>query len=63
MTDKGFCSKLDGICMICKADYTVGDLLATTPAQYHISKPDGRVLRLGHLSCVLKARAEIGRVA
>jgi hypothetical protein len=61
--DKGFRSKFDGIGMICKADYTVRDLLATAPPQYHIHKPDGRVLRLGHLSCVLKARAEIGRVA
>jgi hypothetical protein len=37
--DKGFVSKYDGICMVCKAYYHTGDKIATAPVPYHVHRP------------------------
>ena len=54
--DKGFVSKYDGTCVICKAYYRPGNRIATAPVPYHIRRPSGAVMRFAHLQCALHAR-------
>ena len=63
LEDKGFPSKFEDTCILCKAYYGIGDPIATAPVPYHVQRPGRMPLRFGHLACVLKARAEAGRVA